>query len=98
MSFYNPYMKTPDFGQGTQDIMNQIMQFMLMKQMMGPQGGQPGGAPPGQTQMPPPMSNIQPNLGQQITSQAPPSMGQQQRPPQIDPQMIMMLLQMMQRR
>jgi hypothetical protein len=31
--FYNPMMKTPDFGQGFGDIMNQIMQMLMIKKM-----------------------------------------------------------------
>lgn len=33
MSFFNPYMKGPDIGQGAGDIMSQIMQMMMMKKM-----------------------------------------------------------------
>ena len=40
-SFYNPYMKTPDYSQGANGIMQQIMQILMMKQMMGGQQGQP---------------------------------------------------------
>ena len=47
--FYNPYMKTPDWGSGIQDIVGQLMQIMMMNKMfpqskttetpeMGPQG------------------------------------------------------------
>ena len=33
MSFYNPYQKGPDFGQGMGDIAQQIMQILMMKKM-----------------------------------------------------------------
>ena len=42
MSFNNPYMKQPDFGQGMSDIMQQVMQMLMIKKMGGqgqPQGG-----------------------------------------------------------
>lgn len=33
MSFYNPYMQTPDYGQGIQDITSRILQMIMMKRM-----------------------------------------------------------------
>jgi hypothetical protein len=33
MSFYNPYMKNADWGQGIGDISSQIMQMLMMKKM-----------------------------------------------------------------
>ena len=39
MSFYNPYKKGPDFGQGIQDAMYQLMQIMMIKNMMGGNNG-----------------------------------------------------------
>ena len=39
MSFYNPYMKTPDYGQGVSDLKNKAM--MAIMAMMG------GGMMPG---------------------------------------------------
>ena len=33
MSFYNPYQKGPDFGQGMGDIAQQIMQILMMQKM-----------------------------------------------------------------
>jgi len=93
MSFYNPYMKTPDFGQGASDIMNQIMMMQMMKRMF-PQTQTteiPSTTPQG---MPPPMSSIQPpqGMGQQITGAAPSQMGQQ-----IPPHMIEMILNLIRR-
>lgn len=37
MSFFNPYMKGPDIGQGAGDLMGQIMQMLMMKKMGGGQ-------------------------------------------------------------
>ena len=94
-SFYNPYMKTPDFAQGGSDIMQQLMLMKMLRQLMG--GNQqpqvsPDTSPQG---APPPMSNIQPpqGIGNQILGGAQTQLGQQQ----MDPQ-IMMLLQMLMRR
>ena len=84
-NFYNPYMKTPDFGQGSSDIVNQLMMMMMMKRMMGGGDQQP--------QMPttiPPQGGMS---GQHVMGQAQPEMGQQQ----MDPQ-IMMILQALMRR
>ena len=85
MSFHNPYMKTPDWGQGMQDIGQQIMLMRLMQQLMGGGDQQP--------QMPttiPPQGGMS---GQHVMGQAQPEMGQQQ----MDPQ-IMMILQALMRR
>jgi hypothetical protein len=50
-SFYNPYSPKVQWGQGIQDMMNQIMQIMMLKKMMG--GGQGGPTQSmGQTPMP----------------------------------------------
>ena len=38
MSFYNPYMKTPDWGQGIGDIQDRILQILTLG-MMGKQQG-----------------------------------------------------------
>jgi len=96
MSFHNPYMKTPDWGQGMQDIGQQIMLMRLMQQLMG--GGDqqtqtPDTSPQG---MPPPMSNIQPQqgIGQDVLGGAQGQLGQQQ----MDPQMLMMIMQLLQGR
>ena len=35
MSFYNPYMKGPDFAQGINDMVSKLMQMMMMKQVFG---------------------------------------------------------------
>ena len=35
MSFYNPYQKSPDFGQGINDFVAKLMQMMMMKQVFG---------------------------------------------------------------
>jgi len=58
MSFYNPYMKGPDFGAGISGAAQNIIQMLLLKKFMG--GGQKPlalgmptpGAPTGQTTMP----------------------------------------------
>ena len=39
--FYNPYRQTPDWASGTQGTVQQIIQALLMKKMMGGQGGPP---------------------------------------------------------
>ena len=86
MPFYNPYMKTPDWGSGAQDIISQLMQMMMMNRMFPqnktteslgatePTGGSPLMAGP-------------------LQGAAPPQMGQQQ----MDPQ-LMQILQIMFRR
>ena len=53
MSFYNPYQKSPDFGQGINDFVAKLMQMMMMKQVFGQQGGQqqPGVEASGQAQL-----------------------------------------------
>jgi len=33
MSFYNPFSSKPDFAQGIEGIINQIMQMMMMKKL-----------------------------------------------------------------
>jgi hypothetical protein len=40
MSFNNPYMQKPDYGQGFQDVASQVMQMLLMKKMFPGQGGE----------------------------------------------------------
>ena len=59
MSFYNPYQKGPAIGQGAQDMIPQIMQMMMLKQMMG-NGNQPPQDPMGQ-QTTPPQTGLAPN-------------------------------------
>jgi len=97
-SFYNPYMKTPDWGQGASDLVNQLMMMMMMKKMKDPQTKTTETTDVGPQGMPPPMSNIPPapGMGQQITGGAPTSIPTGG-PPQMDPQMIQMLLQMLMR-
>lgn len=46
MSFYNPYMKTPDWEGGTGDWVNKIMMMLMMGKMMPQQGGQQLGQTP----------------------------------------------------
>ena len=82
-NFYNPYMKTPDFAGGAQDIMNQVMMMRLMQQLMG-QNQQP--------QIPQPQGQPGIGAGAGMPPQTP-GMGQQ-----IPPQVLMMLMQLMQRR
>jgi hypothetical protein len=67
MPFYNPYMKTPDWGSGMQDIGYQLMLMKMIQQMMG-QGRQQPQVP--QTAMRPAQ-----NMGG-IPAQAPGQMGQ----------------------
>jgi hypothetical protein len=43
MSTYNPYRSHPDWGQGISDLATQLIQFMMMKNMMGGEGGDAGG-------------------------------------------------------
>jgi hypothetical protein len=95
-SFYNPYQKGPDFGQGIGDIANQIMQVLMMKKMFPGQQqqatlgqtplGLPGGGGPmgGQFQQPPGQMPDQP-FAQGGT------MGQ----PQMDPKMLMLLMKLL---
>jgi hypothetical protein len=35
MSFYNPYKKTPDYGQGIQDLIQQLLPILMMNKYMG---------------------------------------------------------------
>ena len=39
MSFYNPYNKYPDVGQGFDDMLQQFMQIMMYKKYMDSMGG-----------------------------------------------------------
>jgi len=80
MSFYNPYMKGPDFGAGFQDIMSQIAMMLMMSKLAGPGKGktteETGIAPlPGDT-------NIMgmPGVGGSGESTLPPSTPQIPRP------------------
>lgn len=41
MSFFNPYMKGPDYGQGMQGIISQLMQLLMMGKMFPGQQQQP---------------------------------------------------------
>jgi len=43
---FNPYMKGPNFGEFGQDTANNILQWLMMKNMMGGQQQQQGGAMP----------------------------------------------------
>ena len=91
MSFYNPYSKYPDIGQGMQDIGQQLMMMRLMQQLMG-RGNRPQQMPQAQGQG-----------GMGAGAQAPPQqMGQPPQGagspfgspmPQMDPQMLMMVIQ-----
>ena len=110
MSFYNPYMKTPDWGQGFGDIGQLLMMLRLMQDMRGPK--ETTERTPGVTEPPtgrhgmsmmagaqpqgPLSSGGPPVTGQMIQGAAPTQMGQQ--PPPIDPQMIQMLIQMLMQR
>jgi hypothetical protein len=112
MSFYNPYMKTPDWGQGISDIGNQLMLMMMLKRMMGP--SEKTERTPGVTEPPTgrhgmsmmagaqpqpgqmPPTGGPPMTGQMIQGAAPSQMGQQ--PPPMNPQMLQMLIQMLMQR
>lgn len=45
MSFYNPYMQRPDYGQGIQDFISQLFQMMMYKKFMDSMGGEKGQFP-----------------------------------------------------
>jgi len=101
MPFYNPYMKSPDWGSGAQDIISQLMQMMMMNRMF-PQNKTTEQTDVGPQGMPPPMSNIPPvqGAGQQILGGAPQGMPPTGGPggspmPQVDPQMMQMIMQML---
>lgn len=42
MSFYNPYMSHPDYGQGVNDFINQLFQMMMYKKYMDSMGDTEG--------------------------------------------------------
>ena len=94
-NFYNPYSKYPDIGQGTSDLVNQIMMMLMMKKMMG-QGQQPNV----------PQSAGQGGAGVGVGAGMQGAMGNAPQgmdspfgtPYSQDPQLMMMLMQMMQRR
>ena len=44
MSFYNPYSKYPDVGQGVSDLVMQFIQMMMMNKYMGGGEGKKAGA------------------------------------------------------
>jgi len=102
MSFYNPYSPKPQIGQGIQDMMNQIMQIMMLKKMMG--GGQGQTQSLGQTPMPGnALGSASMGSGAGLMGAAPPSMqgpsypggmggGQGQ---QIDPNIMAMIQKLM---
>lgn len=52
MSFYSPYSQHPAWGQGFSDLINQMMQFMLMKKYMGQGQAQQPTQTLGQTPLP----------------------------------------------
>lgn len=101
MPFTNPYMKTPDWGSGIQDIVSQLMQMMMINRML-PQNKTTEETVTEPQQLPMPRHGMSmmaqsPGRGQPPMqgAQAPPIPGVQQGG-QIDPQMMMMLMQMMQ--
>ena len=74
MSFYNPYQKSPDFGQGINDFVAKLMQMMMMKQVFGQQGGPPQTQEMANTPMP--QARGQGQMGnpmQSVVGQAPSS-------------------------
>lgn len=107
MSFYNPYMKTPDWSQGIGDIASQIQMMLMLKKLMPQQQGQQQGPP--MTPMPqnrmggggglPGLSPGNAVMGaapQQMNDQ-PYSQGGGQNPlSNMDPKMLMMIMQMIQ--
>lgn len=82
MSFYNPYMKTPDWGQGVSDFKNKALMVLMAMMSGGMIPGMEGGAGGnpmaalGATQAGANMSNIPPpqGMGQQILSGVPTGM------------------------
>jgi len=98
MSFYNPYMKTPDWGQGIGDIGQLLMMMKLMSQMGGPK--ETTERTPGVTEPPTGrhgmsmMAGAQPQPGAMPQTGGPPQAGPTGAPMQMNPQ-IMMLLQML---
>ncbi len=122
MSFYNPYMKNPDWSQGVGDIASQIQMMLMLKKLM-PQGGQSkfggagavgapapqaGGSIGGAMGQPPPMpmpqNRMGGGMGAGVMGQAPPQMSDQsysqgggQNPlSNVDPKILMMIMQMIQ--
>ena len=87
-SFYNPYQKGPDFGQGIGDIAQQIMQILMMKKMFPGQQTQETQMP---GQMPSPRFQGGALSSPNPMGQAPGSMPEQG----LDPQMLMMLMKML---
>jgi hypothetical protein len=94
-NFYNPYSSQPQYGQGISEAIQQFIQMIMMKKMMGGQQQQ------GQQQIPPGQGALmgrtgmgatgQMGMGQSGMGQAGQAGGQGQ----IDPQMIIQLLQML---
>ena len=111
MGFYNPYMQGPDLGGGMQDLLGQIMQIVMMKKIMGQQGGQrPPQQPwlPNGGQMPqpglqgpmaggptPPQVSPQGSMPPQGAPQGSPMGGQMGGQPQIPPELMQMIMQIM---
>ncbi len=120
MSFYNPYMKNPDWSQGIGDIASQIQMMLMLKKLMPQQGKfggagavgasapQAGGSIGGAMGQPPPMpmpqNRMGGGMGAGVMGQAPPQMNDQpysqgggQNPlSNMDPKMLMMIMQMIQ--
>ena len=93
-SFYNPYMKNPDWGAGISGMASQIMQALLMKSMMGGRQ-QPPQTPMGMGQGMP-QTGLQPVGGQSQIQKPQQGKPQQSKPLQISPelyQLMMMLYQ-----
>lgn len=91
MSFYNPYMKGPDWGQGISDVINDLKMKKLIEQIMG---GQQGGQQPNAGIM----AQARGGSGQPGIAQGAPgaNVGQWQQGQGLDPQMIFKILMMMQ--
>ena len=95
MSFYNPLMKTPDWGAGTSGVLDKFTQMMLLRQMLGMGKKDKDEVPTTAT----PMNRFSAQEGEDIMAQAPnPQTGANM--PESQPydmqrlmQMLMMLLQ-----
>ena len=92
MSFYNPYSKHPDYGQGINDLVMQFVQMMMMKKYMGQGQGQGQGKPQlGQTPMPQQGQTAQ--AGAQNYAQQAPGIGNMPQQSGVDPQLLAMISQ-----
>jgi hypothetical protein len=75
-NFFNPYMKGPDFGQGVNSTIDDVLMQILMKKMMGDRGQ----TSMGETQLPRdnPMGGVKANPQPQQSAPAQPMFSAQQ--------------------